>query len=88
MKYHIRRDSMSTLLWKYISRLDIARKHKHRIFLLINAGLYGLLGYLVWLLIGENFFVNREEWLLTFVGYPAVLGGFLLGIFLLFKMDQ
>ena len=79
---------MSTLLWKYISRLDIARKHKHRIFLLINASLYGLLGYIAWLMIGEHIFVNRKEWLLTFVGYPAVLGGFLLGIFLLFKMDQ
>ena len=88
MRYRIRRDKMSTLLWKYISKLDIARKHKHRIFLLINVCLYGLFGYLLWLVIGEHIFVNRDEWMLTFIGYPAVLGGFLLGIFLLFKFDQ
>ena len=79
---------MELFLWKQISKLNIARKHKHRIFLLINVCFYALLGYMVWLVIGEHIFVNREEWLLTFVGYPAVLGGFVLGMVLLFKMDQ
>ena len=79
---------MELLLWKLISKLNISRKHKHRIFLLTSISVYSLIGYLLWLLVGKNIFVNRTEWMLTFVGYPAVMGGFLLGIFMLFKMDQ
>lgn len=79
---------MELLLWKQINKLNIRRKHKHYLFLGINTVLYGLLGLLVWYLIGDQFFANREEWMLTFIGYPAVLGGFLLGIILLFKFDQ
>ena len=79
---------MEILLWRYINKLSIARKHKHRIFLIANICIYSLLGFMAWLLVGKHIFVNREEWMLTFVGYPAVLGGFLLGIFMLFKLDQ
>ena len=79
---------MEAMLWKSINKLNIPRKHKHRIFLLINVAIYGLLGYLAWLLVGDSIFANREEWMLSFVGYPAVIGGFLMGIFILFKLDQ
>ena len=79
---------MARLLWKQIDKLNIDKKHKYRIFLLINSCIYALLGYIVWLIIGKNFFTNKEQWMLCFVGYPAVFGGFFMGMYVLYKMNQ
>ena len=79
---------METILWKCISKTDLSRKYKQRLFLFLNVICYGLQGYILWLIIGKTIFVNREEWMFSFIGYPAVLGGFLSGIFYLFKKDQ
>ena len=79
---------MAKLLWKQVDKLNIAKKHKYRIFLLINSGIYALLGYILWLFIGKNFLTNREQWMLCFVGYPVVFSGFLMGMLMLYKMNQ
>ncbi len=79
---------MEYILWKCIRGTSLKRKQKHRLFLALNVVCYGILGYILWLLLGERIFVNRAEWLTSFIGYPAVLGGFLSGIMFLFKKDQ
>ena len=79
---------MYKLIWNYINHLNLARKNKHRLFLTINTIFYGLVGYLLWLFVGHRIFANRLEWLLSFIGYPAIILGFILGVFALFKLDQ
>ena len=66
----------------------MSRKQKQRFFLIFNTINYALVGYFLWLIFEKNITVNRTAWLISFVGYAAVFGGFLSGIFFLFKKDQ
>ena len=79
---------MAAILWKSISRSHMTRKQKQRFFLIFNTINHAIAGYILWLIFERYITNNRPEWLISFVGYPAVFGGFLLGIFYLFKKDQ
>ena len=79
---------MYRIIWKYISSLELGRKQKQRVFIIINLLLYACLGIMAWNLFGLKTFNGDIVWFICFVGYPAVLLGFAGSIFALFKLDQ
>lgn len=59
---------------------------KRGLFLLINTFCFGMLGLLLWLVI-HFFFLNRIDWLLCFVGYPAMCFGYMGGLLYFLRKD-
>ncbi len=79
---------MYKLIWKMISKLNIERKQKQRIFISVNVILYASIGLLLWYLFGAKRFGNNPTWFIGLVGYPMALLGFAGSIFALFKLDN
>ncbi len=79
---------MTSILWKCINRSLLTRKQKQRYFLIFNTINHPFVGYVLWLIFEGRISVNRIEWMISFIGYTAMIGGFLSGIFFLFKKDQ
>lgn len=71
-------------LWILINSLGIKSALKNRLylgaFIMVNA----MVGSIAWLLIGRLLY-PKVEWLICFVGYPAIFIGFFGGLIYLFN---
>jgi hypothetical protein len=73
-------------LWNVVNGLDVKRDVKAGLFLwILIIGNIGIGGGL-WFLFGRILFPGIE-WLLCFIGYPAILVGFFGGILYLYKHE-
>ena len=66
-------------LWNVVNGLDIRKDVKARVFLWLLVVTNILIGAGLWLLIGR-IFLPRTEWLICFMGYPAIFIGFFGGV--------
>ncbi len=87
---HYHSDTMEVMdmnaVWKLINELKAKRDDKNRLFLCVSVILFALLGGLVWLIIGKRFLPGLG-WMICFLGYPAVFGGFLGGALFLYNHE-
>ena len=73
------------LLWNCINRISLNDQLKITTFLFCSTVLAALMGFSIWWCI--HFFVlNRMDWMICFMGYPALFAGFLGGVFYLWKL--
>lgn len=63
-------------LWRLIDNKKYSEERKIRIFLFINCLKYGVLGFLIWLVV-KMFALNTWEWALCFICYPGFLIGYI-----------
>ncbi|MBQ4253836.1 MAG: hypothetical protein II712_03315 [Erysipelotrichaceae bacterium] len=79
---------MKKALWNAVNKLSISPKKRRLVFLLILSAFYALGGLGLWLLIGQRMFAGRTDWLICFIGYPAIIFGFLFGMLYLFNNEN
>ncbi|MBQ1827377.1 MAG: hypothetical protein II126_05330 [Erysipelotrichaceae bacterium] len=79
---------MKKALWSAVNKLSISPKKRRLVFLLILSSIYALGGLGLWLLIGQRMFAGRTDWLICFIGYPAIIFGFLFGMLYLFNNEN
>ena len=79
---------MYRLLWNYVNRLDVKRRYRQNIFLLICTLFYALIGAVVWFTLGDDLLGKSIKWMICFIGFPSVILGFFCGVLALFKMDE
>jgi hypothetical protein len=73
-------------LWNVVNGLDVRKDSKARVFLWLLAVANILIGAGLWLLIGR-IFLPGTEWLICFMGYPAIFIGFFGGILYLYNHE-
>lgn len=73
-------------LWNVVNGLDVSKDAKARVFLWLLAVANILIGAGLWLLIGR-IFLPGTEWLICFMGYPAIFIGFFGGILYLYNHE-
>ena len=73
-------------IWSFINGLNVKKNHKNTMFIWISIILYGLIGGVVWGLIGR-FILSEISWLLCFIGYPAVFLGMFGGVIYLYTHE-
>ena len=73
-------------IWSFANDLKVKKYHKITMFIWLTTILYGLTGGLIWLLIGR-IFLPGTEWLICFMGYPAIFIGFFGGILYLYNHE-
>ena len=78
---------MNKRMWQSISRMSLSKETKQKIFLFDSVIIYGLLGGIVWLLLGQ-WILPDISWAICFVGYSAVFAGFFKGILFLYNQDK
>lgn len=69
-------------LWEWVDKKNLSEKAKTGVFLFLNMVLYGVLGFLVWMVI-SRFTLSTLDWAVCFVGYPGFFIGYLGGFFFL-----
>ncbi len=79
---------MRKALWKAISKINTSPKRRRLLFLSMLTAFYALLGLACWLLFGQRMFAGRTDWLICFIGYPAIIFGFLFGMLYLFNNEN
>lgn len=78
---------MSKIFWNQVQKLDVRKETRYGLFLALNSIFYALIGYVVWLIIGSQLFSNSWVWRLCFIGYPAILLGFLGGLLYIYSHE-
>ncbi|MCR5067263.1 MAG: hypothetical protein K6A14_04280 [Erysipelotrichaceae bacterium] len=78
---------MKKTIWNLIGKSNLSENDKKNLFLLVMTEIYGVIGYLLWLIIGRQLFDNRLDWLLCFIGFSAFFPGFLLAIFYVYNHE-
>lgn len=66
-------------LWEKIQSLKIGIRYKSKLYIFILMMLMAIVGVVIWLIIGRRF-LPGIDWLICFIGYPAVLLGYLGGL--------
>lgn len=74
---------MYKMLWNAVKKIN-TRVDRRRLFILISVLLNAILGLILWLIIGR-IYLPQIEWMVCFVGYPAVLAGYIGGITYLYR---
>ncbi|MGN0160084.1 MAG: hypothetical protein ACI4AQ_01715 [Lachnospiraceae bacterium] len=69
-------------LWEWVDKKNLSEQAKTGVFLFLNMVLYGVLGFLVWMVI-SRFTLSTLDWAVCFVGYPGFFIGYLGGFFFL-----
>lgn len=72
--------------WQKINSYMFKKDTKNRLFLLIQILWSGVLGAIAWGVIGR-LFLPGMDWLLCFIGYPAIFVGFFGGILYLYNHE-
>lgn len=75
-------------LWNWVDKIDLKKKYKQNLFLLLCTLLCAVLSTILWFAFGKGVFGNSVKSMLCFIGYPSIILGFLCGILFLFKLDQ
>ena len=78
---------MKKTIWNLISKSNLSDSNKKNLFLLVITEIYGVIGYLLWLLLGRNLLSDRLDWMLCFIGFAAFFPGFLFGIFFIYNHE-
>ncbi len=73
-------------LWTYINGLKTMKSRKNRLYVTSLVLINTLIGAAAWLLLGR-LFLPAIEWLLCFMGYPAVLVGLFGGLMYLYNHE-
>lgn len=73
-------------VWTMVNNLKLKISYKNILFLTILTLAYAFIGAAVWLLVGKYLFYDKQ-WLLCFIGYPAVFLGFYGGMRYLYNHD-
>lgn len=73
-------------LWKMVNESSMKRKVKNSIYVTILMLLNALAGAVLWLLVGR-LILPGIDWLICFVGYPAVFVGFIGGTMYLYNHE-
>lgn len=74
------------MIWKWINSLKIMKNNKTRLFLWIQILINLAIGAALWLIVGRHFFPGID-WLICFMGYPAVFIGLFGGILYLYNHE-
>ena len=73
-------------VWKMANHMNIGCEAKNRIFVGLLILINCIVGALLWGLIGR-LYLPGVEWLLCFIGYPAVFIGFFGGMIYLYNHE-
>ncbi|MCR5007291.1 MAG: hypothetical protein K6A76_01775 [Oribacterium sp.] len=73
-------------LWNAINRLETKKPMKNRLYLVTLTFLNIVIGGAIWILIGRLLLLGKE-WLICFMGYPAVFIGFFGGVLYLYNHE-
>ncbi len=73
-------------LWNVINQLRAGKSMKNRIYLMLLILINIIIGGAIWLLIGR-LLLPGIEWLICFMGYPAVFIGFFGGVLYLYNHE-
>ena len=73
-----------TFLWNIINRTDMSFKVKRNVFLACNTLLFALVGFLLWITIGQRL-TDNKTWAICFIGYQGYFIGYLGGLMVLVR---
>lgn len=71
-------------LWNWVDNRSFSKEKKKMIFLALNSIIYGVLGFVVWLIVSK-FALNTLGWALCFIGYSGFFIGYIGGFIYLCK---
>lgn len=71
-------------LWNMVNQIHIKNTWKYNLFLLLFIIINLMLGACVWLLLGR-LILPGTDWLLCFMGYPAIFVGLFGGVIYLYR---
>lgn len=71
-------------LWNMVNQIHIKNTWKNNLFLVLFILINMVLGACVWLLLGR-LILPGTDWLLCFMGYPAVFVGLFGGVIYLYR---
>ncbi len=72
--------------WKWVNSLKVKKGTKVRLFLWIQTLINIMIGAVLWLLVGR-LFLPGIDWLICFMGYPAMFIGLLGGTLYLYNHE-
>ena len=78
---------MMKLFYEKIAKRAWNKEKKQYAFILVNVLFFALIGLDCWIVAGQ-FLLEGISWLICFIGYPAVFGGFFGGILYLYKKED
>lgn len=73
-------------LWNLLEKTKWKQSWKRRMFLFLSVLIFAALGLGIWGIV-QLFALKSTPWMLCFVGYPAVLAGYLGGIIFLWNKE-
>ena len=71
-------------LWNMFNQIDVKNTCKNKLFLVLFILINMVLGACAWLLLGR-LILPGTDWLLCFMGYPAVFVGLFGGVIYLYR---
>lgn len=71
-------------LWNMVNQIDVKNTWKNNLFLVLFILINMVLGACVWLLLGR-LILPGTDWLLCFMGYPAIFVGLFGGVIYLYR---
>lgn len=71
-------------LWNMVNQIDVKNTWKNNLFLVLFILINMVLGACAWLLLGR-LILPGTDWLLCFMGYPAVFVGLFGGVIYLYR---
>ena len=72
------------ILWNWINGKEQSYEWKTRLFLTLNCIVFGILGFVLWMIL-RNFAFDSIECAICFVGYPGFCVGYLGGFVFLYR---
>lgn len=73
-------------MWNIIDSFKVKRETKNRLFIWSQIMFYALAGAVVWVLLGR-LVLPGIDWLLCFIGYPAIFIGFFGSVLFLYNNE-
>jgi len=73
-------------LWTIINELKIKKMMKNKLYMGLMILINIIIGGLIWLVLGRHI-LPGVDWLLCFMGYPAIFVGFFGGILYLYNHE-
>lgn len=74
------------LVWQLVEETELAISTKNRLYITSMTIIDLVLGTLAWCLVGR-IFLPGVDWLLCFMGYPAVFGGVIGSVMYLYNHE-
>lgn len=73
-------------VWNFIDELKVTRDAKNRLYIWSQIFLYAVIGAALWGIFGR-IILSGVDWLLCFIGYPAIFIGFLGSLIYLYNNE-